>query len=244
MTLTAAVLAIAIGLGMGLLGGGGSLVAVPAFTFFLHLAPKDAIVTSLAVVGLAATAGAIGGFVRGVVPVRVTLTVGLSATIGALAGSVAGARISDQVQLAILAGVMFVAAIAIWRQPDGGGAHATRASRPALALLGLSIGALTGLVGVGGGFVIVPALVIGAGLTMQQAAAASLFVIAMAACSGLAGYLGTATPSWSFILPFAAVAAAGTIAGGIMAYRLPQRRLQQAFAVSLVVLGSFVLVRL
>jgi uncharacterized membrane protein YfcA len=60
----------------------------------------------------------------------------------------------------------------------------------------------------------------------------------------LAGYLSTATPAWSFVLPLAAIAAAGTIAGGIVAYRLPQRRLQQAFAIALVILGSFVLVRL
>ena len=256
MTPTAAALALAIGIGMGLLGGGGSLVAVPAFTFFLHLAPKDAIVTSLAVVGLAAAAGAIGGFVRGVVPVRVALTVGLSATIGALGGSVAGARISDQAQLTILAAVMFVAAIALWLQPGPAPSRSRfgETRRPSgsrfgetgsgLGLIGLGTGSLTGLVGVGGGFLIVPALVIGAGLTMQQAAAASLFVIALAAFSGLAGYLGTATPAWSFILPFAAIAAAGTIAGGALAYRLPQRGLQQAFAVALVILGSFVLIRL
>lgn len=251
MTPSAAALALVIGVAMGLLGGGGSLVAVPAFTFFLHFPPKDAIVTSLAVVGLAAAAGAIGGFVRGVVPVRVAVTVGASATVGALAGSAAGARISDRLQLSILAGVMFIAAFALLWQLDGDGARPERlhsgdssALGRTLMLLGLSTGALTGLVGVGGGFLIVPALVIGAGLTMQQAAAASLFVIALAAFAGLAGYFGTATPAWSFILPFAAVAAAGTIAGGVVAYRLPQRRLQQAFAICLVILGSFVLVRL
>jgi uncharacterized membrane protein YfcA len=253
MTPAAAALAVAIGVGMGLLGGGGSLIAVPAFTAFLHLAPKDAIVTSLAVVGLAAAAGAIGGLVRGVVPIRTALTVGLSSTIGAFGGSLAGARLSDQAQLAILAAVMIAGAIALWRQP--GGAPVTRSpshprrggtghSRTALGLLGVAIGGLTGLVGVGGGFLIVPALVIGAGLTMQQAAATSLFVIALAAFAGLAGYLRAATPAWSFILPFAAVAAAGTIGGGVVANRLPQRRLQQAFAVSLVILASLVLIRL
>lgn len=244
MTFTAVGLALAIGLAMGILGGGGSIIAVPAFTFLLHLPPKDAIVTSLAVVALAATAGAIGGLVRGVVPIAVSLTVGLSATIGAYAGAAAGARISDHAQLAILAAVMFVAAVALWREQGGTAARVAHASTGLLAVLGLAVGALTGLVGVGGGFLIVPALAIGAGLPMQQAAAASLFVIALAAFSGLAGYLGHATPAWGFILPFAAIAAAGTLAGGTIALRLPQRRLQQAFAVSLVVLGSYVLVQL
>jgi hypothetical protein len=244
MTFTAVALALAIGLAMGILGGGGSIIAVPAFTFLLHLPPKDAIVTSLAVVGLAATAGAIGGLVRGVVPIAVSLTVGLSATIGAYAGAAAGARISDHVQLAILAVVMFVAAVALWREQRGTVARVAHASTGLLAVVGLSVGVLTGLVGVGGGFLIVPALAIGAGLPMQEAAAASLFVIALAAFSGLAGYLGHATPAWGFILPFGAIAAAGTLAGGTIALRLPQRRLQQAFAVSLVLLGSYLLTQL
>jgi uncharacterized membrane protein YfcA len=244
MTFTAVALALAIGMAMGILGGGGSIIAVPAFTFLLHLPPKDAVVTSLAVVGLAATAGAIGGLLRGVVPIAVALTVGLPATLGAYGGAMAGARISDHVQLAILAVVMFVAAIALWREQGGTVALLPQASQPLLAGLGLSIGVLTGLVGVGGGFLIVPALVIGARVPMQQAAGVSLFVIALAAFSGLAGYMWHATPAWGFIVPFAAIAAAGTLAGATIALRLPQRRLQQGFAVSLVLLGSYVLVQL
>lgn len=244
MTFTAVALALVIGLAMGILGGGGSIIAVPAFTFLLHLPPKDAVVTSLAVVGLAATVGAISGLLRGVVPIAVALVVGLSATLGAYAGAMVGARISDHVQLAILAAVMFVAAIALWREQAGIVRRARHASTGLLAMLGVSIGVVTGLVGVGGGFLIVPALAIGAGLPMQQAAAASLFVIAVAAFSGLAGYLGHTTPAWGFIVPFAAIAAGGTLAGATIAVRLPQRRLQQAFAVSLAVLGSYVLVQL
>jgi uncharacterized membrane protein YfcA len=244
MTFTAVALALAIGMAMGILGGGGSIIAVPAFTFLLHLPPKDAVVTSLAVVGLAATAGAIGGLLRGVVPIAVALTVGLPATLGAYGGAMAGARISDHVQLAILAAVMFVAAIALWREQGGTVSLLPQPSQALLAGLGLSIGVLTGLVGVGGGFLIVPALVIGARLPMQQAAAVSLFVIALAAFSGLAGYGWHATPAWAFIVPFAAIAAAGTLVGATIASRLPQRRLQQAFAASLVLLGSYVLVQL
>lgn len=244
MTIGAAALALAIGITMGVLGGGGSLVAVPAFTFLLQLPPKDAVVTSLAVVGVAAAAGAVSGFVRGAIPVFAALMVGASATAGAYAGGVAGARLSDHTQMSILATVMLIAAFALWRQPaEGGSTDAPHASGLALAAIGVLIGALTGLVGVGGGFLIVPALVIGAGLPIREAAASSLFVIALAACSALAGYAGATTVAWPFVLPIAAVAAAGTIAGGVVAWRLPQRRLQQAFAVSLVALASFVLTR-
>ena len=243
MTVTAAALALAIGLGMGLLGGGGSLVAVPAFVFLLHLPQKDAVVTSLAVVGLAAGAGAVGAFVRGAIPVTVALVVGASAIVGAYAGGLAGARLADQVQVTILGVVMLVAAVGLWRQPDRRGSRATRAPMAVLALLGAAVGALTGLVGVGGGFLIVPALVIGAGLPMREAASASLFVIMLAALSALAGYAGEVTPAWPFILPLAVVAAAGTLAGSTVAWRLPQRRLQQAFSIALVALASFMLTR-
>ena len=243
MTVTAAILALAIGTAMGLLGGGGSLVAVPAFTFLLQLPPKDAVVTSLAVVGVASAAGAISGFIRGVIPVTVALVVGISATAGAFAGGIAGARLSDHTQMAILGIVMLIAALALWRQPAVGRTERASASRPVLALIGVSIGVLTGLVGVGGGFLIVPALVVGAGLPIREAAAASLFVIALAAFAGLVGYAGQTVIAWPFILPIAAVAAAGTIAGGLVAWRLPQRRLQQAFALSLVALASFVFTR-
>jgi uncharacterized protein len=92
-----------------------------------------------------------------------------------------------------------------------------------------------------GGFLIVPALVIGARQPMQQAGAASLFVIALAAFAAIPGYGGRVTLDWSFIAPLVAVAVCGVVGGGLIAQSLPQRRLQQAFAVVLVVLASYVL---
>ena len=244
MTVTAAALALAIGVGMGMLGGGGSIVAVPVFTFLLDFPPKDAIVTSLAVVGLAAAAGAIGAFARKAVPVSVALTVGAAATAGAYVGALGGARLDDRTQLGILGSVMFVAAFALWQRPRSDTPHGARVTTPILALLGVTTGSLTGLVGVGGGFLMVPALVLGAGLPMQQAAGASLFVIALAAFSGLTGYIGRAHVAWSFVLPFGAIAAAGTLAGARIAARLPHHVLRRAFAIALVIIGTYVFARL
>ena len=242
MTLTAIAVALATGFGMGLLGGGGSLVAVPALTFLLHFPPKDAVATSLAVVGFGAAAGALGGFIRGVLPMTIAITVGLSATVGAFAGGAAGARLPDQIQLSILAIVMLVAALAMWR-PGQRTVPASRRAPGFLIALGLGIGALTGLVGVGGGFLMVPALVLGAGLPLPKAAATSLFVIALSALSALPNYASRTTLSWTFIVPFALLAGGAAIAGGAVADRLPQRRLQQAFAIALVVLASYVLIQ-
>lgn len=138
---------------------------------------------------------------------------------------------------------MLSAAIAIWHQREAPVARIDQPSPWLLAAIGLATGLLTGIAGVGGGFLIVPALVVAAGLTMQQSAAASMLVIALAAFSALAGYVAGVTFAWSFILPLAAIAAAATLAGARLAAGLPQRVLQRAFAVSLVVIGSWVWVR-
>jgi uncharacterized protein len=243
MTPMALALAVVIGGVIGLLGGGGSILAVPAFTFVLGLSPKQAVVTSLAVVGFAAAVGAVRGMVRGVVPPALALTVGGSAMVGSYGGSLAGTRLSDHTQLQVLAIVMVAAAITIWRQPDTAIVRVDHPSPWLLAAIGLSTGVLTGIAGIGGGFLIVPALVVAAGMTMQRAAAASMVVIALAAMAALAGYFTSATFDWALIVPLAAIAAAATLAGARLASGLPQRMLQRAFAVSLVIIGSWVWVR-
>lgn len=235
-------LALIVGGLMGLLGGGGSIVAVPALTFALHLAPKEAVATSLAVVGIVAAIGAAGALARGVLPLRLASIVGAASIAGASFGGALGARLPDRVQLSILGTVMFAAAAILWRH-DALPAPAPAHERPlVLAAIGLAVGTLTGLVGVGGGFLTVPALVLAAGLTMQRAAAASMFSMALAALAALPRYADQATVGWSFIAPFAVVASASALAGGRIADRLPQRRLQQAFAITLVLLGSYVFI--
>lgn len=244
MTLTAAVLALVIGGAMGLLGGGGSIVAIPAFTFLLHQSPKEAVVTSLAVVGLAAAAGATGHLFRGVVPIRTAATVGAAAMAGAYAGGAIGAQLSDRWHLVLLGPVMLGAGVLLLWLP--GHLHTVRTTRSnaVLALIGVAVGTFTGLVGVGGGFLMVPALVLFAGLDMHEAAAVSLAVIAVSALSGLLAYLGHASLAWPFIGGLAAIASAGTLAGSMAARRLPQQHLQRAFAMSLMVMGALVLTRL
>ncbi len=243
MTLTAATLAMGIGVVMGLLGGGGSILAVPALTLLLHFTPKEAVVISLSVVAIAATAGAIGSFIRGTLPLAVGLIVGVAATAGALIGGFAGAQLADVTQIRILGSVMLLAATLMFWHPVIDSSSPPRRAVPILLTLGFPLGILTGLIGVGGGFLIVPALVVVARLSMRDAVGASLVVMAMAALSGLAGYLGHTPLALSFLVPFALVAAAATVAGGMIAHHLPHQRMQQVFATALVVLGSYVLIR-
>lgn len=243
MTLTALTLAMGIGVVMGLLGGGGSILAVPALTLLLHFTPKEAVVISLSVVAIAATAGAIGSFIRGTLPLAVGLIVGVAATAGALIGGFAGAQLADVTQIRILGVVMLLAATLMFWHPVIDSSSPPQRAVPILLMLGFPLGILTGLIGVGGGFLIVPALVVVARLSMRDAVGASLVVMAMAALSGLAGYLGHTPLALSFLVPFALVAAAATVAGGMIAHHLPHQRMQQVFATALVVLGSYVLIR-
>jgi uncharacterized membrane protein YfcA len=244
MTFAGVAMAIAIGLAMGLFGAGGSLLLVPGLTYLMGLDAKQAIITSLAVVGISAAVGSVVRLARGALPIKPALVVGIATVLGALGGSLIGARLDDRVQLQMFGGVVIVAAIALgWQSAFSRIPAKPARGRAVLATAGVGVGVVTGLLGVGGGFLIVPALVIGANLDMREATSVSLFVMVLATAAAFIGYAGTVTPSWSFVLPFAAVAAAGTVAGGFAADSVPQRRLQQIFAASLLAIAAFILIR-
>lgn len=244
MSLLAWALAGLIGLALGLLGGGGSILTVPVFTYLLGYAPKQAIAMSLPVVGFAAAVGAAAGLRRGTLPLGPALTVGAATMVGSYTGARLASYLDGRTQLTMLAVAMISAATAMWLRARGTTYQAAIRRHPlALAAIGLSVGLLTGIVGIGGGFLIVPALVIVGGLPMREATSASLLVIAISAFSGFAGYLGQVELTWSVIVPFAVVAAGGVLAGGMIAGRVSSQRLQQAFAVFLLLLGCYMLAR-
>ncbi|MGE3189903.1 MAG: sulfite exporter TauE/SafE family protein [Vicinamibacterales bacterium] len=245
MSLLAWALATAMGLSLGLLGGGGSILTVPIFTYVLGYPPKQAIAMSLPVVGLAAASGAGLGLVRGTLPLVPALTVGAATMAGAYTGARLSVYLSGATQLAVLAVAMFAAAAAMWQRARRAEALHAGARPHALLLVavGLGVGLLTGIVGIGGGFMIVPALVIAGGLPMRQATSASLLIIALSAAAGLAGYVGQVEVVWSVVWAFAFVSALGVLAGGLIAGRVPARRLQEGFAVFLLVLAGYILYR-
>ena len=236
-------LAALIGLSLGLLGGGGSILTVPVQVYVLGFAAKPAIAMSLPVVGVTSLVSAALRWRLGNVRVRTALTFGLLAMAGAFSGAKLAVLMSGTAQLALLAVVMLAAAGSMLR---GGAvpAAATAAPTPRLALIvpvALGVGVLTGLVGIGGGFLVVPALVLLAGVPMREAVGTSLLVIAMNSVSGFAGYLGTVTLDWSFLAGFTTVAVIGALAGTALVTRVPQATLKRAFALFLLVMGGFVL---
>lgn len=244
MTTLAFALAAVIGLSLGLLGGGGSILTVPVFVYVLGFAAKPAIAMSLPVVGVTSLLGAAFHWRLGNVRVRTALTFGLVAMIGAFGGAKISVFVTGAAQLLLLAFVMLAAAISMLRSRRDEEAEAATARPPRLILLvsvALAVGVLTGLVGIGGGFLVVPALVVLARVPMRQAIGTSLLVIAMNATSGFAGYLGTVDFDWRFLAGFTLVSVVGALAGTALVARVPQMALKRAFAILLILMSGFVL---
>lgn len=246
MTPLAYLLAAGIGLVLGGLGGGGSILAVPVFVYVLSSEPKAAIAMSLPVVGITSLAGAWGHWRAGRVDVKQALIFGAAAMGGAYGGARLAAFLSGTSQLALLGVVMVGAAFSMLR-PRTVLPPAENAPAPAVPSLGLSlatglgIGVLTGVLGVGGGFLFVPALVLFARLPMKQAVGTSLLVIAMSAAAGVAGYIGRVPIDWPIVARFTAAAVAGIAIGVSVVRRIPHRTLQRAFGVFLLLVAGWML---
>ncbi|MEP6989596.1 MAG: sulfite exporter TauE/SafE family protein [bacterium] len=240
-------LAALIGLSLGLMGGGGSILTVPIFVYVLGFDPKLAIAMSLPVVGITSLVGALGHWRVGNVRLGTALLFGAIAMVGAFAGARLAVFVSGVFQLSLLAMVMLAAAVSMFRSARRSGTHAIpedderSMSLPLLIPVALGVGVLTGLVGIGGGFLVVPALVLLGRVPMKKAVGTSLLVIAMNSASGFAGYLGTVQVPWGFMAGFTAVAIGGILAGTALVRFVSQRALKQAFAVFLLAMGTFIL---
>jgi hypothetical protein len=237
------VFAALIGITLGLLGGGGSILTVPVFVYALGFDAKQAIAMSLPVVGATSLVGALGHWRAGNVNLRTALTFGSIAMAGSFAGARLAALVSGSTQLTLLAVVMLAAAVSMLRSSRRRSAVAEREHPPLalLALVGVGVGVLTGLVGIGGGFLIVPALVVLAGVPMTQAVGTSLLVIAMNAAAGFLGYAGQLSIPWDFVALFTVVAMAGILAGTHLVRFVSQGALERAFAVLLLAAGGLML---
>jgi uncharacterized protein len=238
-------LALLIGVALGMLGGGGSILTVPVFVYVMGFEPKDAIAMSLPVVGTTSLVGALGHWHGGNVDWRALVVFGPLAMLGAVGGARLATLVSGTFQLVLLGIVMVAAGVLMLR--DGGPAEqapprSTGRSRVVvLAASGLAVGVLTGLVGVGGGFLIVPALVLLAGVPIRHAIGTSLLVISLSTVTALAAYQGQATISWPVVATFTALAIVGAVVGTRAGRRVPAQGLRRAFGVLVLALAAFLL---
>lgn len=233
-----------IGLALGTLGGGGSILTVPVLVYVLGYDPKLAIAMSLPVVGTAALVGVVSHWRAGNVRLQTAAIFGSVAMVGSYTGARASIWLTGRLQLLILGTVMIVAAASMLRSAIRDRIAPTVESPPHPAIMlsvGFGVGLLTGVIGIGGGFLIVPALVILGRVPMKSAVGTSLLVIAMNSLSGYLGYHGRELVPWDFVVRFSAVAVVGILAGTALVRHISTRQLKRAFALLLVVIGVLVL---
>ena len=236
-------LAVLVGISLGLLGGGGSILTVPLLAYVAGLEPTHAIAMSLLVVGVTSAIAAITHARAGRVRWRVAVLFGLVAMAGAYAGGRLARFIPGTVLLVSFAVIMIAAGVAMLR----GRNDTTSADRdqplPVLriALLGVAVGMISGLVGAGGGFLLVPALALLGGLPMPTAVGTSLVVIAMQSFAGFAGHLTNEQIDWHLAAFITAAAVVGALIGGRLIVFVNPGTLRQMFGWFVLLMASVIL---
>ena len=253
----AAVLAIFIGVAVGLLGGGGSILTTPLLIFVMGFEPKQAIAASLFVVAVTSAFGLIHHARSGRVRWKTGLIFGSAGMAGAFAGGQIGAHLPGALLLAAFAVMMAATAIAMVRGRREVQAK-SHGGRPIFRILidGFVVGLVTGLVGAGGGFLVVPALVLLGGLAMPVAVGTSLLVVMMKSTAGFLGYVlvfggpdaavawNPATSfNWTVTLVVTAFAVAGSLIGAVVSGKVHPDRLRKGFGWFVLVMAAFILVQ-
>ena len=237
-------LSLLIGVSLGVLGGGGSILTVPILVYVAGMDPKEAIAASLFVVGVTSAAGAISHARAGRVRWRTGLLFGGAGVVGAFLGGTLGGYLPGEVLLVAFALMMVATSVAMIRGRKVDESKRHREVPVARVLLdGLVVGLVTGLVGAGGGFLVVPALALLGGLPMSVAVGTSLLVITMKSLGGLFGYLSSVTLDWPLVLAVTAAAVVGSVIGGRLTGRIPEVALRKGFGWFVLVMGGFVLVQ-
>ncbi|SNR86562.1 sulfite exporter TauE/SafE family protein [Blastococcus mobilis] len=252
MTVAAVGLGLLIGLSLGALGGGGSILTVPALVYVIGQDARAATTSSLFIVGISSVIAALGHARSGQVRWGVGVVFGATGIAAGFAGTAANQLVDPDVLLLAFAAVIVVAAVGMLANSRGeepAPPQQNDAQEPArrwtpgrigkVGGAGLVVGFMTGFFGVGGGFVIVPALTLALGMSMPQAVATSLVVISINSAGALLARAGTAHFDWAVIVPFTLAAIAGSLGGKTVTDRVPGTTLTRAFAVLLIAVAVY-----
>jgi uncharacterized membrane protein YfcA len=241
--LLAVALSTLIGLSLGLLGGGGSILAVPVLVYVAGVDVHAAIGMSLAVVGATALVGGLVHARAGRVDVRAGALFGLAGVLGAPLGAQATHLVPPRTLMLLFAALMLTVGALMLRRRGPRSSEPARTRRAAVAAAGFGVGLLTGFLGVGGGFLIVPALALLGGLPIHRAVGTSLLVIAASSAAGVLAHLRQGEMPLGLTTAFTASAALGALVGVRMVSTLDPIRLRRAFAVFVILVGLFLLAR-
>lgn len=239
--------ALFIGITMGVLGSGGSILTVPVLTYVVGQETKLAIASSLMIVGIISVFATIPYAKEKLVKWQTVIIFGIPGMAGAVLGAWLAHFVSDALQMFIFSILLLTASYLMFK-PFKIVDQEERAERSVLKIAadGLVIGAVTGLVGVGGGFLIIPALILLGGLSMRLAVGTSLVIIAIKSFAGFAGYLSVLDSlelslDWSIIVIFSSIGVIGGWLGYKISSKLNQEHVQKGFAIFLVLMGVFIL---
>lgn len=257
-----------VGLSLGLTGGGGAIFAIPLLVYGLRFPPQEAVTVSLAAVGTTALAGFVRAWWQKNTEVRTGLLFAVAGAVGTPLGAWLSARLPDALLLTLFAGLMLIVAARLWHQsrqpvrnpelcplPDTADGPTCRRDAAGQLLLtsrcgtllfavGTLTGVLSGLFGVGGGFVIVPALVLFSGMSIHRAVGTSLMVIALVSLAGIAARLFAGQPlPLGIVFPFVVGGLVGMFAGQSLGKRLPAPLLQRVFATAMLGTAAFIIIR-
>lgn len=240
-------LSIAIGLALGFFGGGGSILTVPLLVYVFGLPPRQAIASSLFVVALASAVSAVQHARAGNLRLDAAFTFGSAGVVGAYLGGRASAWLDGGLLLLLFAAMMVLTATAMWRGrrlPSAPGTAAAGQRSPLrLMLQGLAVGLFTGLAGAGGGFLIVPALALWAGLPINVAVGTSLVIIVMNCIAGFLGYAATVSIDPVLVGGVSASAIGGALIGARLVRHVDPASLRRGFALFVLAMGATILVR-
>ena len=240
MSILASIAALIMGFVLGLLGGGGSILSLPILVYLVGVETKSAIATSLVVVGVTALIGLVSHARSGNVAWRVGAIFGGFAMLGAYGGGWLASFVPGPILLALFAVLMVVTALGMARPAANDDSEPANHKVSALWKIGaegIVVGGVTGLVGAGGGFLVVPALVLLGGLPMRKAIGTSLLVIAMKSAAGVGGHLEHAVVDWTLTGIFTALAVSGSFLGALASRRVDAARLRMAFAWLVLAMG-------
>ena len=238
--------AMAIGLSLGLLGSGGSILTVPVLVYLVGQDEKLAIAGSLAIVGSIALAASLPYLRKKLIDWRIVVLFGIPGMAGTYAGAWMASWVSGLVQLTLFAIVMLLASWQMLKPTTIDDTPHEPREVWKIGLDGLLVGILTGLVGVGGGFLIVPALVLLGGLRMHRAVATSLIIIALKSFTGFWKYLDVLDQhglslDWNVIIIVTAIGVMGSFAGSRIATLVDQDKLKKIFGLFLIIMSIYIL---
>ena len=247
-----------IGLSLGLIGGGGSILAVPILIYVMGVTPKAAIAMSLIIVGIVSFIGAIPHWLQGNVNLKTAAMFAPAAMVGAYLGARLAALpfITETFQLICFGLVMVIASVLMIRKGGKSSKDKKMISHEkfdslsphqshwlAIPLEGLGVGILTGFVGVGGGFAIIPALVLLGGIPMKEAIGTSLLIITFKSATGFLGYLSQVELDWNLVISFTIAASLGTFIGAYVTRFIDAKNLQKGFGYFVLAVAMFVLIK-